>query len=89
MPPPDPLPTVSYDSTRARVCIIGPGKKAFKIAQKLYQDTAVTVIVTDSDPLPIEKQFLIINAHLQMFAYAFGLVTREDNWDLILKSVPA
>ena len=31
----------------------------------------------------------IINAHLQMFAYAFGLVTREDNWDLILKSVPA
>ena len=77
LPPPDPLPTVSYDSTRARVCIIGPGKKAFKIAQKLYQDTAVTVIVTDSDPLPIEKQFLIINAHLHSLKGFLGKFTAQ------------
>ena len=36
LPRPEPLPTVSYDSSKGRLCIIGDGKAAFEIAQKLY-----------------------------------------------------
>lgn len=65
MPLPDPLPMVSYDSTRGRLCIIGPGKQAFSLAQLMHQDLAVTVIVSDREPLPAQKQYLIVNANVQ------------------------
>jgi len=52
LPAPEPLPTVSYDSTRGRVCIIGPGTQAFAMAQELSQDLAVTVILNDRPILP-------------------------------------
>lgn len=65
LPAPEPLPTVSYDSTRGRVCIIGPGKTAFALAQELAQDLAVTVIVNDRAILPIQKNYMIINANIQ------------------------
>ncbi|BDW10496.1 4Fe-4S ferredoxin [Polynucleobacter sp. SHI8] len=65
LPAPEPLPTVSYDSTRGRVCIIGPGKTAFALAQELAQDLAVTVIVNDRAILPIQKNYMIVNANIQ------------------------
>ncbi len=65
LPAPDPLPTVSYDSTQGRVCVIGPGKTAFKLAQQLINDLAVTVIVNDRTILPIQKNYMIINANVQ------------------------
>ena len=72
MPLPDPLPMVSYDSTRGRLCIIGPGKQAFALAQLMHQDLAVTVIVNDREPLPAQKQYLIVNAHVQAISGYLG-----------------
>ena len=69
---PDPLPTVSYDSTRGRVCIIGPGKAAFALAQELSQDLAVTVIMNDRAILPIQKNYMIINANIQKISGFLG-----------------
>ena len=77
LPPPEPLPTVSYDSTRGRVGIIGPGKKAFKVAEKLYKDLAVTVIINDQEPLPAQKHFLIINANLHSLQGYLGKFTAQ------------
>ena len=65
IPPPDPLPTVSYDSTRGRVCIIGPGKAAFGLAKQLENDVAVTVLANDRATLPIQKNYMIINANVE------------------------
>lgn len=77
LPQPEPLPTVSYDSTKGRLCIIGDGKAAFEIAQKLYQDLAVTVIVNDQAILPAQKNFMIINARISSLTGYLGKFNLE------------
>lgn len=60
--PPDPLPTVSYDSSQGRLLIIGPSAMAFGWAERLHANLSVTVLVNDSQPLPMQKHFLLPTA---------------------------
>jgi ferredoxin len=64
LPPPEPLPTVNYDSSRARLLIIGGSADSIKIAQQLYNEFTVTVLLQDAVPMPFQKQFSILRADL-------------------------
>lgn len=75
LPAPEPLPTVSYDSTRGRICVLGPGEKVFALAAKLAQDFAVTAIINTPSPLPISKQFMVINAQISHISGYLGKFT--------------
>ncbi len=72
LPDPDPLPTVSYDSTQARLLIIGPGSEVFQYAQQLYQDVSVTAMVSDSTPLPLRKNFVVMNGAIEQLTGYLG-----------------
>ena len=72
LPEPDPLPTVSYDSTQARLLIIGPGSEVFQYAQQLFQDVSVTAMVSDGSPLPQRKNFVVMNGEIEQLQGYLG-----------------
>lgn len=79
---PEPLPTVSYDSSQARLLIIGPGADVLQYAQQLYQDMSVTAMVSDSTPLPYQKNFVIMNGvieHLSGYLGDWNVQWRSSN----------
>jgi ferredoxin len=65
LPNPEPLPTVSYDSSAGRLLIVGPAAVAISWAEKLKTQLAVTVIISDRAPLPVNKDFPIISAQVK------------------------
>lgn len=65
LPPPEPLPTVSYDSTRARLLIIGGQENALEIAQNLSDQFNVTVLLEQSVKLPVQKNFIRMRGKIQ------------------------
>jgi ferredoxin len=80
--PPDPLPTVSYDSSQGRLLIIGSSAMAFGWAERLHANLSVTVLVNDSQPLPMQKHFFIANGNLQSldgFLGQFQAQWQRDN----------
>lgn len=65
MPAPEPLPTVSYDSSAGRLLILGPAQVALSWAQRLKDQLTVTVMISDRAPLPVQKDFPIVSANIK------------------------
>ena len=72
LPAPEPLPTVSYDSSRGRVLIIGGNDNALEIAQSLSADFAVTVLLNQATELPLQKSFVWVNGRINKIAGFLG-----------------
>lgn len=65
MPPPEPLATVSYDSSRGRILIIGGQENALEIAQSLSQDFNTTVLLNHATKLPEQKSFIWVGGRIE------------------------
>ena len=64
LPAPEPLPTVTYDSSRGRVLIIGGNENALEIAQSLSADFNVTVLLNQATELPLQKSFVWVSGQI-------------------------
>jgi ferredoxin len=72
LPPQEPLPTVSYDSTRARLLIVGGSQQSLEIAKQLHQDFSITVLLNAVAPMPLQKLFTVVRADLEQLAGYLG-----------------
>jgi hypothetical protein len=64
LPLPEPLPKVSYDSTRRRLLIIGTSEHVSNIAQQLSEDFQVTLLVNGQNSGHSLKSYIRIGAQI-------------------------
>lgn len=80
LPDPEPLPTVSYDSTRARLLVLGPTDAALSWAQKVKEQFVVTVLMADRGTLPVDKDVAVASGRLKNLTGYLGAF--KASWSL-------
>lgn len=80
LPEPEPVAAVSYESN-GRVLIVGPGAAALGWADRLNEQLAVSVLVTDARDfeLPVERKYSVLSGKVHSIKGYFG--NFEVTWE--------
>lgn len=79
MPEADPVPVINYES-QGRTLIIGAGEQAIPWAEQLGDVLEVSVLCTESSPLPLSRDFPIYSGSIKSIEGYLGNFTVQ--WEL-------